>query len=359
MGSLPTYQRPEKRELTSSELPFARACEDMGIAAVRRGHTILVADDHLSSADRYVVRGVARYAEENPSRQIQIELNRPEGRDLRHTGLPANVAVKQIFHQELERSVQGTGTLIPNLAALDASDVLLTVGGKLTVQLMGNIAAHREKGVLAIPAFGGTSAELFERLRYLYKSEFRDRLHALSVLQSPWSEDSGERTVALAEALQNHHGANPTHSYFLSYSWKESEAADHVEVLLQRSQRIVNRDESLFSAGIDLSDIVKSLIQESDTFVGLWSQRYAQSTWCPQELEYALNRQGQGEKPRRVLLVMLDDEEAPIRLTGKLRMPGKTRETRELSIRRILEGEGELGSAARSSTGSNSLDATQ
>lgn len=340
MGSLPTLNREESREISEQEQPFITACEDMGAAAARRGHTVLIADDHQASADKHVVQGIVRYATENPNEKAHIEINRPEGvYELVYDDLPKNVFVTRTFHTELDRSKHGTGTLIPNLAALDASDVLITIGGKLTARLMGNLAADREKSVLAIPAFGGSSAELYGRLRFLYKSALKEHLEDLAVLQSLWAPDSGDRILDLAEALASNDVEAPPHSYFVSYTWDESHFADHVEVLLQRNKRAVNRDESIFRAGADLSDVVKSLIQESDTFVGLWSEQFNKSTWCPHELEYALDRNAKGLKPSRVIIVTLDDTEAPIRFTGKLRLAGNDRERRELSILRLIKEE--------------------
>ena len=338
MGSIPTFEREDARDVLDQESPFVRACDDMGYAAARRGHTVLISDNHVSSADLYVAKGVSRFAAENSHQEAYIEINRPEGSEITHDDLPKNVLIKRFFHSSMDSSKHGTG-LLPNLAAMDACDTFIAIGGKLTVRLMGNIAADRDKGVLAIPAFGGSSAELFDRLKFLYRSASKERPEDLAVLHSVWLPESGEKILDLAEALATQSTKPQHHSYFISYTWNESALADHIEVLLQRNQRIVNRDESIFRAGVDLSDVVKSLIQQSDTFIALWSERFKSSTWCPQELEYALNRQSKGLKPERVILLSLDDTEAPIRFTGKLHLPGDSREKRDLSMRRLIEEE--------------------
>lgn len=102
----------------------------------------------------------------------------------------------------------------------------------------------------------------------------------------------------LGKVLAKNKSAAAPHSYFLSYVWENSEFADHVEVLLYRFRRAVNRDERIFAAGVDLSDVVKSFIDESDTFIALYNERYTKSTWCPQELAYARGRQAKGLKRR-------------------------------------------------------------
>jgi hypothetical protein len=64
------------------------------------------------------------------------------------------------------------------------------------------------------------------------------------------------------------------------------------------------------------------MIQQADTFVALWNENYANSTWCPNELEYARNRQAKGQKPTRIVLLTLDDTEVPIRFVDTLRLAG-------------------------------------
>jgi len=336
VGSIPTFLGGEDRELASQELPFVTACMDIGYELCSRGHSIVLCDDHPATVDYHVVQGMRKYATEKPDKNIDLQVHRIEGSRIPYTDLPTNISIVRRFH---EGSQDKGGSLIPNLAALDASDVLIIVGGKLTAKLMGNISADREKAILAIPAFGGSATELYERLKYYYRSALRTYFDDLSILQSAWTDKSASAIIDIAELVARKDSTTEPHSYFISYTWSESEAADHVEVLLRRQERQVNRDENIFRAGADLSDVVKSLINESDTFIGVWSEKYRHSTWCPSELEYALNRQSRGEKPTRVVLVAIDQAEPPIRFVGKLRLSGDDRMKRELSIRKLIEEE--------------------
>jgi hypothetical protein len=337
MGSICTFPRNETRELTEEEKPFAQACEQMGYEAAARKHTILISDNHPSSADYHVLNGVLKFIDEAPDRKCQILVNRPEGSELVFDRLPANVAVSYRFHPDLEHVWHGT--LIPNLAALDASDLMITLGGRLTVSLMGQLAADKERPVLAVPSFGGSSAEIYESLKFTYRRVLKDRYHDMALLKSPWRNGFAEKVMDLGKTLAKNKSTATPHSYFLSYVWENSELADHVEVLLYRFRRAVNRDERIFAAGVDLSDVVKSFIDQSDTFIGLFDARYTKSIWCPQELAYARNRQAHGLKPARVVLLMLDDTEPPIQFTNLLRQGGHDRAQRELSVRRLVEEE--------------------
>jgi hypothetical protein len=337
MGSIPTFLWKETRELSEQEKPFARACEDMGFVAASRGHTILLSSDHRASTDYHVMQGVLQFASQQQDKAAHILMNRPEGSALIYDNVPANVVIQRKFHPEMEHVMHGT--LIPCVAALDASDILVIVGGRLTTKLIGHIAADRGKALLAIPSFGGISAELYESMKYWYKNALQDQFEDLSLLRSVWSDDSAEKIINLAEALASDQKSIPAHSYFISYVWEDSAFADHVEVLLRRHKRVVNRDESIFRAGSNLSDVVQSLINESDTFVALWNDKFKNSPWCPNELAYALERQHRGLTPTRVILLALDDTQPPIQFTGKLWSAGQDRTQRELAFRKLVEEE--------------------
>lgn len=131
------------------------------------------------------------------------------------------------------------------------------------------------------------------------------------------------------------------YSYFLSYAWENVGEADHIESLLARNHRRVLRDEGQIEAGGEISDAVEKMIQQADTFIALWSEAYAQSTWCPNELEYARNRQAKGQKPERIVLITLDETEVRLRFTTTLHLCGIDRRDRELSIQRLLQEEPE------------------
>lgn len=337
MGSVPTYARTDEREISDQEKPFLTACEALGYVAASRGHTILASDDHPASADFNAVQGVVRYINETPDAKASIEINRAEGSVPIFESLPPNIQITRKLHPDIDPVWHGT--LLPNLAALESADVLVLLGGRLTVKLMGQIAAEKEKPVIAIPSFGGTAVEIYESMRWIYRGLLKDRFSDLAVLRSAWRDDSAGKIVDLADALAQGQTSAAPHAYFISYVWKNSDLADHVEVLLHRFKRAVNRDESIFRAGVDLSDVVRSLINESDTFIGLWNADFKESTWCPQELEYAFNRQHKGLKPTRVVLLMTDDSEPPIRFTNKLRMEAADRTQRELCMRRLIAEE--------------------
>jgi len=123
----------------------------------------------------------------------------PKVPDLSTEICPHRSKLARKFHPGFDPAWRGT--LIPNLAALESADILVLLGGGLTVKLMGQIAADKERPVLAIPSFGGTSVEIFESLKWIYRGILGDRFNELTVLKSTWETSSAQRVISLAEAL--------------------------------------------------------------------------------------------------------------------------------------------------------------
>ena len=164
--------------------------------------------------------------------------------------------------------------------------------------------------------------------------------HGLEHLIEPWQgRISAQSVVRLAEALCEASEGTATHVYFLSYSWANSQLADHVEVLLRRNARDVLRDEESVKGGAKLSGAIQSMIDQADTVIALWSSHYSQSRWCSNELAYAQERCASGRRPRRVILLTLDNTDPPLTCADMLRPAATKREERELAVTRIVEAE--------------------
>ena len=136
--------------------------------------------------------------------------------------------------------------------------------------------------------------------------------------------------------------ADEPHLYFISYSWTDFAAADHVELLLLREERRVNRDETDIRAGGGLTKSIRALISESDTFLALISENYVKSRWCPDELSLALERKESGLRPYRIVPLRLDLSEGdglPIDLEEVLCLDATSRLHRSSAIARVISEE--------------------
>jgi FixJ family two-component response regulator len=132
------------------------------------------------------------------------------------------------------------------------------------------------------------------------------------------------------------------HSYFLSYSWKNSKIADHVELLLRRNNIKVLRDQVTIRAGGNIPETVKDMINNSETFLALWSKNYnnEKSRWCLRELEYADSRRHDKQNPYRIILLALDQtKDIPLNAVNDLRLTARDPASRELAIKKIIEQE--------------------
>ncbi|MBK6999472.1 MAG: toll/interleukin-1 receptor domain-containing protein [Rhodoferax sp.] len=337
IGSIPGH-KPEsgQKPLPEHDALFT-AAREIGEKAAEKGHVILIGSDSKNTVDYYIAQGVMDYCRKNSGMQRQIEVHRPnDSKSPFVEDVPENLSiVRQYYHED---SSNPHKWIVTHVRALDSCDCIVTLGGGASTRIVGNIAADREMAIVAISSFGGTSAELFDRLQYVYKYKVKNKSVIQSIIR-PWSADSAENVIAISEALTES-GRKTPHLYFISYSWTNSAEADHVEALLRRNGRSVLRDENNVKTGGSLSGAIELLIKQSDTFLALWSDSYSRSSWCPQELEFAINKSSKNEKPTRVVVCALDDTSTPIRVTDTLRSQGQDRTQRELTILRLLKEEG-------------------
>jgi hypothetical protein len=336
VGSIPRHEPGIGQAPTEEHEMLFKASEEIGYAAVKHSHTVLIGSDSKNTIDYYIARGAIRYCEENPDKSVTLEVHRPEHLSEVFSERPNNLSVSELpYHHDRSLPHQW---IVSHVRALDSCDILITLGGGTSTRLVGNIAADRQMPVIAVASFGGSSEELYERLKYLYKERIGTS-DTLRPLTKSWHSEFAEEIIMFAEALYKARAKQKPHLYFLSYSWNDSSIADHVEALLRRSNRNVLRDEDNVRSGGSLSKAIEALIDQADTFVALWSEAYAKSTWCPNELEYALNRHAGNLKPSRIVLFTLDNTLPPIRFTDTLRPPGSDRTQRQLAIVNLLKDE--------------------
>lgn len=336
IGSLPDHVPGEEQPILPEHQALFEAASELGFASALRGHTILVGSESPRTVDFYVMKGVFRACSEKPDQDFFVEIHRPEGTAAPYLSVPKNLKVSRIGYEQDSRAE--FRWMIAHVLALDACDVCIAIGGGTSTRVIGYIAAERQKAVLAIASFGGSAKLLWEKLKFVYKNHFGNS-SASDWLISTWANRHANEIIGLAETFGRQKSETIPHTYFISYSWADTSIADHVEVILHRFSRSVLRDESSIEGGQMLSNAVAAMINESDTFLGIYSENFSCSSWCPQELEYAKNRSLQGHKPKRIILLAVDSTLPSLRFTDALRPVGATRTDRELAIRKLLESE--------------------
>ena len=157
---------------------------------------------------------------------------------------------------------------------------------------------------------------------------------------------TNKNTLLRIDELEKYAVVQP-HAYFISYASDEAEnakEADHIEALLYRHERVVKRDvdKRFIGYGQSIPKKIKENIDDSDTFLVLWSQHYknSDSDYCLSELDYAIKRKKSNNRPARVILLKIDGSEGPeIGFKFDLQADCSDRRIREININEIVKAE--------------------
>ncbi|MEU5323625.1 toll/interleukin-1 receptor domain-containing protein [Streptomyces sp. NPDC021056] len=335
VGSLPDHVPGLDQPILSDHAPLFEAGRKLGWALAANGHRAVIGGSSPRTIDPYIFEGFSEYCRSHPNSQCHIEVQFPvdntnAGYEPEFSDVPINLHVIKVENYADTSSPHRW--IVSHFAALREADVLILIGGGVSTRILGSYAASNLIPTLAIREYGGASAEVFPLAQHTYHE-------AVPRLGKIPTRESAERIVAFATELAVR-GRGNIHSYFLSYSWGDCTTADHVEVLLRRLGRAIFRDEEKVKIGHRLPNQLEASIQETDTFVALWSRNYHASAWCPSELEFALESQKVGRRqPLRVVIIELDEMRAPLQTATLLRVKGNSRELLDLGIRKLVEQE--------------------
>ncbi len=313
---------------------FEEAGYDLGLSTGRAGHKILVTTDSRKTVDRYIVTGVQVTSRETGRAPI-VEIHRMIGRTEPFVGW-RQVKFERVSYQQVEqREFKQLGARV---GAISACDAVVLIGGGTGTELVGRLALDVRKPVIAIHSFGGAAAGIFNLLEqmYLQMPEVAERVPYLVRGGENWAQ----AVIEIAEILAGRH------TYFLSYSRRNHEEADHIEALLRRRGRIVFRDEEELNLSDRIKKKLENRISEADTFVILWSNDSVASRWCKWELNTAATRSQKTGCPRRIVFLRLDDTPMPRRFSGMLAAVGTDRIARDYSVANLIKREAQ----AREST---------
>ncbi len=144
---------------------------------------------------------------------------------------------------------------------------------------------------------------------------------------------------SLKEAFSKDRVKKIPRTYFLSFCWNDSAAADEIEYFLTKKGKKVLRYEKNVKIDQDTSAAIEKMIEQADTFISLWSDSYTKISICTNEIEIAKKCQENGRKPKRIAIIMLDDIKPLVPFNNYIYRIGKDREQRELAIQRILDEE--------------------
>jgi len=315
------------------------AADALGYSGVQRGHTLMVGSESPNTIDHAVKQGAERFCRSFPGRSGYLEVHRPDDGK-------APFAEPSTPNLHIERRVYGFPSngpdknmdrdwVVTHVGALDASDVLVVLGGGTGTNVAGQLAMERRWPIIPISSFGGAAQELYKVLSYeLHRQRWvADRLH---VLNGAWRDSSAATIIELIESVVT---KSRPHSYFISYSHSDAVAADRVELLLRRENKAVLRDERELAPAAPVDRTLTTRIAMASTFLALYSQDYAGSHYCSGELAIADEMQRSGNKPTRIVGVRLDQSILSPLLAGNLYLEGSDRRSLDAAVARLIAGE--------------------
>lgn len=129
------------------------------------------------------------------------------------------------------------------------------------------------------------------------------------------------------------------HTYGISAAPKNADTADHVEVLLRRQGKDVVREEHHAEGDREGMQTFEDMMKRAQTCLVLWSQDYASSETCMQELTHLYHQSREGFPPYRIALITLDALNVPTKYAEISCYSGITREERQFLISTLSEEE--------------------
>ena len=317
-----------KRHLTSprEETLFAKAARHLGRAAALLHHEILIESDSEKTLDRRVAEAARATAKPGASFGLVMEVHQMSSATPAFPGWKGltRIAYKADHDKRYKR-------LGARVGGLSGCDVAIVMGGSSGTRLIGELALHLRKPVVAIPAFGGAARDLFQAQQATY-FQCKECQPLIQDLMS-WNHNSADAAMRMAALLAR------THSYFVSYSHEHLEAADHFELLLTRVGRVFRRDENELVPGESIKKSLRLQIAGADTFLVLWGAAAAASKWCDWERATASKLMKSKRRPKRIVFVRLDDTSVPPPFKKNLHMNGSTRTERLTAKQKLLDTE--------------------
>jgi hypothetical protein len=275
------------------------ACLGLGRALAAAGVHVIVCSPFPDSADYYVARA---YADAGGQGAIHFHSPKHPDVDAKHSEL------LQVLGDDRPRVVvwdhpgpEGADAwpqawLLAQLQALEAADAVVAIGGKVsqTANTILHLAEGRRIPVVPYAFLGGAAQRSFARRdwRRLYPE-----LDA-NLLQT--STGIG-RVVELANAMVMESvfasSTTPTdpRTFFVSRSNEDAHVAEELlKYLRSAGFEVVVGDLVVSPDRMVIASIEQALL-DSDICIVLWSQQYALSPWCYDELMLALDAQRTGK----------------------------------------------------------------
>ncbi len=282
---------------------FKKTCVKLGVELAKRGDVPLLHSEGKKTADRFVFKGVAQYADNTKSKP-RVEVHRTVGTERLYPDSELVHVTEVPYPADEDHSEEmADKRLGPRVGTIAGSDIVVLIGGSNGTRRSGAFSRQLKKPILAIPCFGGSAEDLYSStMEELYLADERIT-HKIGELSQPTGDHP--HAAVLIQLCQTLAGL---HAYFVSYAHKDSADADRVEVVLRRANRHIRRDERDLSITDEIKDTLRERMAKSDTFVCLWSKNSANSDWCQWECDTAREMLEGDTRLRRVVMIKIDNK---------------------------------------------------
>jgi nucleoside phosphorylase len=301
----------EETNYPEAELPrLNHACLKLGGLFAKAGAQIHICSLFPDSADYYVAMGYADAGGEgrvihlhSPTHPTVAEKTERFVDFLRHDGLTFQ---HWNYPGPDDEDSWQQAWLLPQLMALERADLVVALGGKVSksASTLLHLAEARNIPIVPFAFLGGAAKRAYAR---------KDWKHLVPDLDATIMEsDSGiDQTIDIANRLmrerigRSYKSNTKPRTLFVSASRKDCFEgnividflkAQGLEVLTGENQ---TRNDQMIPASIEQA------LLKSDVCIVLWSQNYALSPWCYDELAIAVRQQSLGNM--RVWLLTLDN----------------------------------------------------
>ncbi len=317
----------EGARTTSLPDPLRQAARQIGHAVALRGHTLLVTTEKGSAIDPFIVEGAQKLGA--LAIRPVVELHRMNGRPTAYVSANG-VRMQRVGYDHPpfsdDKSLGARG------GAVSAADAVVALGGSDSTRAVIRLAMRLNKPIVPLGCFGGAAAEALALwdARWFRLPGFAERA---AVLAGEWRGEPSAESVANLIGL-----VAGRHEYHLSCAPTDAAAGDHMEALLTRFGRRVQRLERY--VGLTEAAVLAEQVAAADTLVMLWSRGAMLDPRCTLERDAAARVLGlPGGSLRRVIAVCADPAAPPAPVSAEA-LVAHSRQDRELAAWRIVSGEG-------------------
>lgn len=309
---IPSGKRKEKTSLVkrvyviggvTQETPYPeyepielqRLCTRLGEVIAEAGAELVVCSPFPDSADTYTVMG---YVKSGAGGKVHFHSPRHQSVVEKRTQLQVMLGENSTsiidwhYPGPEDEESWGQAWLLCQLQALEHADAVIAIGGRLskTANTLLHLAEAHGIPVVPFAFFGGAAKRAFERRDW--EGLYPDLNHTALSNKEGINEAINIADRLVVDRIRGfHRGSIPPRTFFISRASSNFEHADILATYLERAGFTPLLGEREIRDERTVQSSIEEAILKSDVCIVLWSQAYATSRWCYDELELALERE--------------------------------------------------------------------